>query len=402
MLPPGASVVLVRHGEIGVKSDSVRDRMEGRLATNLGALLADRGTAGTVSRQRNRLFVDTDDPDAVTRAATDCFGVVSASPALVVEPTLSAICDGLESVAESARDGGSFAVRGRRAGGEETHDFDSTDIERRGGEAIWAVVEARGGSPRVDLDDPDFEVFVECRPDAAYVFLEKRVGPGGLPLGSQAPMVALVSGGIDSPVAAWEAMRRGSPILPVYVDLGDLGGPDHRARATSTVDSLARYAPNFEMDVRVVPGGGVVADLSEAMDNMRMLALRRFMVAVGAAVADAEGAVGVVTGEAIGQKSSQTATNLVVTDDATDVPVHRPNLTMDKTDIVEQAREIGTFEESTIPAGCNRVAPSRPATRAPLDAVCEAEPDGLLERARDVAREAERVSVGSAGRPTAE
>jgi len=393
MLPSDASVVLVRHGEIGVKSDSVRQRMEARLAGNLQALLDDRGISGSVERQRHRLFVETDDPDAATEAATDCFGVVSASPALAVEPALDAVCDALGALAEAHYDGGTFAVRGRRAGGDESHDFDSTDVEREGGAAIWDVIEASGEDPEVDLDDPDFEVFTEVRHDRAYVFLEKREGPGGLPLGTQEPMVAMISGGIDSPVAAWEVMRRGSPIVPVYVDLGDLGGPDHRARAISTVESLARYAPNFELDVHVVPGGDVVTDLSDAMEHKRMLALRRFMVAVGEAVAEREGAVGVVTGEAIGQKSSQTASNLAVTDDAVDLPVHRPNLTRDKTEIVDLAREIGTFEESTIPAGCNRVAPSRPATRAKRDAVRDAEPDDLLERARAVAADATIVEI---------
>jgi thiamine biosynthesis protein ThiI len=394
MLPPDASVVIVRHGEVGVKSDQVRRRMVSRMAGNLQSLLADRGIDGDVSHERNRLFIDTAEPDAATKAATDCFGVVSASPALIVDPTMDAIRDGLARTAGTAYEGGTFAVRARRGGGADTHDFESPDVEREGGAAIWEVIEAEGGDPEVDLDDPDFEVFVECRPERAYVFLEKRDGPGGLPLGTQAPMVALVSGGIDSPVAAWDVMTRGSPIVPVYVDLGDLGGPDHRARAISTVESLTRYAPNFDLDVRVVPAGEVVSDLEESMGRMRMLALRRFMVAVGGAIATAEGGKGIVTGEAIGQKSSQTASNLAVTDDAVDLPVHRPNLTRDKTVIVEQARDIGTFEESTIPAGCNRVAPSLPATRADLADVRTAEPDDLLDRARAVAADAEIVRLG--------
>jgi len=393
MLPPDASTVLVRHGEISLKSDAVRQRMEATLARTIDAMLDDRAIPGEVSRQRNRLFVATEEPAAATAAVTDCFGVVSASPTNVVDPTLDAIRDALAAVVEACYDGGTFAVRARRAGDAGSHDFASPDVEREGGAAIWDAIESAGGDPEVDLDAPDFEVFVEARPDAAYVFNEKRPGPGGLPLGTQAPMVALLSGGIDSPVAAWEIMRRGSPVVPVYVDLGDLGGPDHRARAISTAQSLARYAPTVDMEVRVVPGGEVVEELSETMGHMRMLALRRFMLAVGEAIAEAEGAAGVVTGEAIGQKSSQTATNLAVTDAAVDLPVHRPNLTRDKSEIVERAREIGTFEESTIPAGCNRVAPSRPATAADLGVVREAEPEDLLARARTVAADAKRVPV---------
>ncbi len=395
MHPPGSDVVLVRHGEIGVKSDQVRRKMEGRLADNVASMLADRGVDGDVDRHRNRIFVHTDEPEAATAAATDVFGVVSASPAVTVEPTISAISEALRAATEAHYDGGAFAVDARRAGETEAHPFASTDIESDGGSAVWEVIESMGGDPAVDLDDPDFRLFVECREDAAYVFLEQRDGPGGLPLGTQRPLVAMISGGIDSPVAAWQVMSRGCPVVPVYVDLGDYGGPDHQARAAATVDDLARFAPNFDLDLRVVPGGDVVAELAETTTETRMLHLRRFVVAVGEAVARETGAVGVVTGEAIGQKSSQTSANLAVTDAAVDLPVHRPALTMDKTEVTALARDIGTYEESTIDAGCNRVAPSFPETNADLDEVRDVEPDDLLERAVAVAGRAETLSLAA-------
>jgi len=393
MHPPGSDVVLVRHGEIGVKSDQVRRKMETRLAGNLNSLLADRGVSGEVDRHRNRIFIHTDEPEAATAAATDAFGVVSASPAVTVEPTLDAISAALRDATEVHYEGGTFAVSARRAGEQDAHPFASTDIESEGGSAVWETIESMGGEPEVDLDDPGFELFVECREDEAYVFLEKRDGPGGMPLGSQRPVVAMISGGIDSPVAAWQTMRRGCPILPVYVDLGDYGGPDHQARAAATVADLARYAPSYDLDLRIVPGGDVVAELAEETTDTRMLHLRRFVVAVGEAVARETGAVGVVTGEAIGQKSSQTSANLAVTDAAVDLPVHRPCLTMDKTDVIALARDIGTYEESTIDAGCNRVAPSFPETNADLDEVRAIEPADLFSRARDVVAEAEIVPI---------
>jgi thiamine biosynthesis protein ThiI len=398
MHPPGADVVVVRHGEIGVKSDQVRRKMETRLAGNVNSLLADRGVDGEVDRHRNRIFVHTGEPEAATAAATDAFGVVSASPAVTVEPTLESILDAFREATEAHYSGGSFAVDARRAGEADAHPFASTDIESDGGSVVWETIESMGEEPAVDLDDPDFELFVECRADAAYVFLEKREGPGGMPLGTQRPVVAMISGGIDSPVAAWQTMRRGCPVVPVYVDLGDYGGPDHQARAAATVADLARYAPSYDMDLRIVPGGDVVAELVQTTDDTRMLHLRRFVVAVGAAVARETDAVGVVTGEAIGQKSSQTSANLAVTDAAVDLPVHRPCLTMDKTDVIDRAREIGTYEESTIDAGCNRVAPSFPETNAELTRVRAAEPDDLFERARTVAGEAELVGITTDGR----
>ncbi|MEF8828338.1 MAG: tRNA sulfurtransferase [Haloarcula sp.] len=395
MHPPDADSVLVRHGELGVKSDQVRRKMEGQLADNLRAMLDARDLSGDIEQRRNRLFVHTDHLEGVTAAAADTFGVTSASAVTTVDPTLSAIKDALASTAREQYDGGTFAVDARRAGPAEAHPFSSTDIESAGGTAVWEAIEAVGGEPAVDLDDPDFELFVECRADEAYVFCEKRAGPGGLPLGTQRPVVALVSGGIDSPVAAWKLMKRGAPVIPVYVDLGDYGGPDHRARAVSTVETLASYAPGHDLSLSVIDAGDVVAGLSRDLGALRMLVLRRFMLAVAEAIAHERDAVGIVTGEAIGQKSSQTSANIAVTDAATALPVHRPNLTADKSEITNHARTIGTFEDSTIDTGCNRVAPSHPETNASLEAVRSAEPDDLFERAEACARDRVVVPIES-------
>lgn len=394
MHPPDADVVLVRHGELGAKSDDVRRRMEARLRDNIAAILADRGFDDPVTRQRTRLYVETDPTriEGVTDAVTETFGVASASPAVRVAPTMDAIQQALADATHAHYTGGAFAVRARRAGHADDHPFSSTDLERAGGQAVWTAAESAGVDPTVDLDDPDLTFFVECRPDDAYVFLEKRDGPGGLPLGTQDPVVALTSGGIDSPVAAWAAMRRGSPIIPLYVGLGEYGGPDHRARAEATVANLQRYAPNFDLSLRVAPGGEAVDRVTD-VGQFEMLLLRRFMLRVAAQVANETGGVGIVTGESIGQKSSQTTANLRVTSAVTDYPVHRPLLTHDKSEITQQARDIGTFEESTIPAGCNRIAPANPATAAALERVREREPDALVALADKVATDREIVTA---------
>jgi len=390
MQPPGADVVVVRVGEIGTKSDQVRGKMVRRLRNNVAALLEERGIDATIEVRRYRLILHASDTEAARDAATDAFGVVSASPARRVDPTIDAISDALAACAREYYDGGTFAVTARRAGEAEDHPFTSHDIQREAGSAVWTAAEDRGLDPEVDLDDPDFELFVECRPDVAYVFLEKRSGPGGLPLGTQDPVVALISGGHDSPVAAWELMKRGAPVVPLYVDLGDYGGADHQARAAATVADLARYAPNQDMRLRVAPAGPVVDDIATAVESGRMLVLRRFMFRVAERVAREHEAVGIVTGEAIGQKSSQTTANLAATSTATDLPVHRPLVTRDKDAITEQADAIGTFAESSIPAGCHRLAPEYPETRGDPASVATLEFDDIAERAAMVA---DRVRV---------
>jgi thiamine biosynthesis protein ThiI len=374
--------VLVGYGEIGSKSRRVRARMAETLRENLGAVLADRGVDAAVERTWSRLVVRADDVAAAAEAAADTFGVVWARPALVVDPTVEAVRDALASVAEG--DTGTFAVRASRAG---DHPFRSGDLERAGGAAVAAT------GREVDLDDPDRVYRVDCRREAAYVSGHQHGGPGGLPLGTQGRAVALVSGGLDSPVAAYETMRRGCEVLPVYVSLGDYGGPDHEARAVETVRRLARYAPDRDLRVRVVDGGAVVESVVETLGPTRMLSLRRAMLAMAAEVADGAGAHSIVTGEMLGQKSSQTGANLAATDAAVDLPVHRPLLARDKSAVVARAREIGTFEGATLPVGCDRVAPTHPETVATPESVRAAEPADLLDRARAAARNVRLVDL---------
>jgi thiamine biosynthesis protein ThiI len=389
MHPPGTDTVLVRYGEIAVKGNHQHKQMAQRLQENARAVLAERDLDVPLQREHTRLYAHTspEHVEAVTDALTDVFGVVSASPAVAVDPTLDAIHDALAAAAREQYDGGSYAVRARRAGPDDAHPFSSVDIERSGGEVVGEAAAAAGVEPSVDLDDPDLTFFVECRQESAFIFLEKRAGPGGLPVGTQAPLVALVSGGLDSPVAAWQAMKRGCPVVPLYVDLGEYGGVDHRARALETIGRLQRYAPNYDLQARVAPGGGGVDLLAAETDTYRMLVLRRFMFRIAEAVAEECGAVGIVTGESIGQKSSQTSTNLRVTSAVTDLPVHRPLLGLDKTEITDRAKAIGTYEDATVDTGCHLLAPDNPATGPPLEQVVAAEPEELDRLAAEAARE---------------
>jgi thiamine biosynthesis protein ThiI len=390
--PPGADAVLIRDGDINTKSEPVRHAMEQRLIDNVSGLLDARGVEADIEYRRTRPIIHTDEAsvEAAAEAAIDAFGVVSASPVRQVAPERDAIADALAETARDCYEGGTFAVAARRA--DKDLPFTSQDLGEIGGAAVEHAV-ADEFDPVVDLDDPDLTFFIEVREDVAFLFVEKRSGPGGLPLGSQAPLVALVSGGIDSPVAAYEAMRRGSPIVPIYATLGEYGGPDHEARAVETIRQLAAFAPNYDVRPYVLEVGESLSVLAARMNQGRMLAFRRLLFRAAEEIARQDGATGIVTGEAIGQKSSQTATNLAVTDAATTLPIHRPLLTRDKTDIEEQARTIGTYDDSTIPAGCNRFAPGQPLTGASLDGQLAREPDDLFDRAERIARNAERVSL---------
>lgn len=381
---------MIRYGEIGVKSPQVRRKMEDVLRRNVERAVEKVEVEATVERWWSRVLVEVEEgessveeaTEAATEAASDVFGVSSASPCVVVDAEIDEITDTLAEIARDCYGGGSFAVDARRAGDEDAHPFTSEDIEETGGAAVRDAL----GAP-VDLDDPDNVFGVECRLDSTFIYAAERDGPGGLPLGTQAPLVALVSGGIDSPVAAWRAMRRGCPVTLVYIDLGAYGGSDHVARAYETAETLAEYTPDG-LELWRVPGEEAVEKLLDETDDTRMLSYRHFMLRAAESVVDETGGIGVVTGEAIGQKSSQTSRNLRVTDAATDLPVHRPLLSFDKPEIVAEARRIDTYRTSKVDAGCHSVAPSHPETGASLEEVRDAEPDDLLELADEAVEDA--------------
>jgi len=393
---PSPDLAVVRFGELSVKSEKVRGQMLDRLAENVRAILDDRDIPGRLERRWSRILIwppEEGGDDAAfnaheaARAAADAFGVVSTRPALSVAPERVPLETAAVSLAEDHPEGATFAVRANRAGAPEIHPFSSQEIEREIGTAVG---EATGAD--VNLDDPDRTYRLEIREQEAFVSVAEYDGPGGLPVGTQGTTVLLFSGGLDSPVAAWELFKRGLAVVPVYLDLGAYGGADHLARATETASLVARSAPHVDARLRVVPAGDLVEDLVAATDATRMLSLRRVMLRVAEGVADDAGAHSLATGESVGQKSSQTGPNVRVTDAAAERPVHRPLLTRDKPDIVEQARDIGTFVDATMNVGCERVAPEYPETKARLSQVEDAEPDDLLARADALADE--RYVVG--------
>jgi thiamine biosynthesis protein ThiI len=227
----------------------------------------------------------------------------------------------------------------------------------------------------VDLDRPDLELHIEIRGDACYLFTEVIPGAGGLPPGVEGSLVALVSGGIDSPVAAWMMMKRGCRILPVYVALEGFLGEDARSRAEQVVEGLRSYQPDIRL--RVIPDSFLACAREElargGLEKFTCLVCKRRMYRIAAAVARAEGAKGIVTGESLGQVASQTLGNLLVLDDAAELPVYRPLIGLDKEEITRIARRIGTFAPSTEPAGGCRAVPKKPSTGAALEKIREIE-----------------------------
>lgn len=200
--------ILVRYGEIGIKSRSVRVQFEKRLVERIEEQLARRGAEAEVVRTTSRIIVRASDVERAVDALTHTFGIVSVSPAVDCPADLAAIGDLAAEVARRRlREGESFAMRVKRAG---THAFTSLDVAKRAADHVFAAVGDR--KPRVDLEHPDLAIHVEVRDAEAFVFTRIERGPGGLPLGSQGRVGVLV----DSPRAAhaaWLMGKRGSSLF---------------------------------------------------------------------------------------------------------------------------------------------------------------------------------------------
>ncbi len=350
------SVWLVRYAEVFLKSDPVRRNWERVLAHAITRRMP--GVA--VRIERGRLWATGPvDPAVLGRI----FGIASFSEAVFCpldELDAAALA---YAEAHGIGDAASFAVRVKRSG---KHDFRSPEKAADLGGVILEVYP----DLRVDLGCPDFELFVEIRGDRCYLYHEVVAGPGGLPEGVEGTLVALFSGGIDSPVAAYMMMRRGCRIVPLYVGLEPYLDEDALAKARAVLDVLRGYDPDLELVVR--------ADdyLSRAKTLMRRseerltcVVCKRRMYRLAATLADEIGALGIVTGESLGQVASQTLDNLAVLDGAVDVPVYRPLIGLDKDEIIGVARRIGTFTPSIAPGRGCRAVPDVAATKAALPEV---------------------------------
>jgi tRNA uracil 4-sulfurtransferase len=252
------------------------------------------------------------------------------------------------------------------------HDFSSNDKAIEYGNLV------RNAFPhlKVNLAMPDMEIHIEIRANEAYLYDNVTKAVGGLPLGVEGTLVALVSGGIDSPVAAWMMMKRGCRIVPLYIALDTFLDETTLARAERVMEVLARYQPGIRLTV--IHDSYLAAAkkelVSRHLEKYTCIFCKRRMYRVATSYAQQVGAKGIVTGESIGQVASQTLDNLaVLTDAAADVPIYRPLIGFDKEETMKIAREIGTFTESTSKASGCKAVPAGPSTKANLGTIRDIE-----------------------------
>ena len=367
------TIIVRLSGEIGVKSEWTRRTYEKKLIENMKHALRHLNLKpNAIVCVRGRIYVGTQSSMETAKVLTRVFGISSVSPAKQTTSELNDITQTALSIAEIAiPENATFAVRCHRVG---THLYSSQEVCRVLGEQILEHFKS-ARNLKVNLTNPEVTITVEVRNEEAYVYTQSIPGQGGFPLGTQARTVSLLSGGIDSPVACWLTMKRGSPTIPIYIDNTPYTDERTKQKAIDTACKLQEWSTGRLRKIYIVPNGENIEIIQEKTPaRFTCLLCKRLMYRIAECIADTENALGIVTGEAIGEQASQTMHNLYAIDEAaTHYPIHRPLLGFDKLETEVIARKIGTFEISIQKAkGCT-AAPSMPATQARLNAVKEAE-----------------------------
>jgi thiamine biosynthesis protein ThiI len=362
-----------RYHEIALKGRN-QWRFVDQVKHNLRAAFADVGL-GAMRGEGPRLMIElpdeVDDALAAERAAL-IFGLQNFSISRALPREIEMLEREAIAIARAHPAAASFRISATRA--DKRFALNSMEIDR----AVGAAVHDATGL-KVDLEDPGLIILIEILPDAAYISAGKIPGAGGLPVGVTGRGMALLSGGIDSPVAAYRMMRRGLRLDFVHFHSHPLVSAASREKAVDLAEHLTRYQAHSKL--MLVGFADIQREIvARAPRPLRVVLYRRFMVRIAGALAHRVGARVLVTGESLGQVASQTLENMAVIEAAAALPVLRPLVGMDKNEIVDQARKLGTFETSIQPDQdcCSLFVPPHPETHANLEEV------GAAERAFDV------------------
>jgi tRNA uracil 4-sulfurtransferase len=352
--------VLIRYHEIALKKGNRRYFIE-LLKRNLISAVKDLGIKEIRSLPARLLltFKADYDTEVLIERIRSVFGVANFS---MVERTPRDIETLRDRILESL-DGGrfsSFRIDTQR--GDKTFALKSPEINRQ----LGAAVKNQTGA-RVDLTNAELTVTVEILPRDAFFGFNKIAGPGGLPVGASGRVVALISGGIDSPVGAYRMMQRGCRLIFVHFHSAPYLDQTSQQKVRQLVTELTRC--QFQSRLYLIPFGEIQRQIVAAVARpLRVILYRRMMLRIAEQVARREKCQALITGESLAQVASQTLENMAVIQQAAQLPVLRPLVGMDKQEIIDQARRIGTYEISSIPDQdcCQLFVPKHPATRARL------------------------------------
>ncbi len=367
MNSPMNSQVIVKTHELALKGKN-RPWFMRRLLNNLRKATSEAGVT-SVWQEHMMIGLTLNDEDAwpaVRSRVEQCFGVAKFFKAYTVPRDLAGVKEALPALMEGKRFD-SFCVRANRA--DKTFLTKSEEINRDLGDYVRTFTGAR-----VDLTNPDLQISLDVLPKATYVHFDEVRGHGGLPVGVSGDVTCMLSGGIDSPVAAWQMMKRGCRVHFVHFHSYPLVDRSSIEKAMDLTQHLTRH--QYRSSLALAPLGDIQKTIIVATPPAyRVILYRRFMLRIAEALGRTWGAKAIVTGESCGQVSSQTLDNIAVIDKAADSPVLRPLIGSNKEEIVNLARAIGTFPISVQPDQdcCSLFVPRHPETHAQPAVVAEME-----------------------------
>ncbi len=326
--------ILIAFGELFLKSENVKKLFQKRLVSNLSSFLKKEEVDFKINSFRERIFVETEDIEKASEVVGRCFGIVWHSSVFYFSDV------SLEDFSDfvSKQDiKGSFGIRLK---------VEKGVLKERKEKVIENIAEKIDN--KVDLDNPDTEIFVEIRKKGWFLYFKKEEGLGGLPAGVSGKGLALVSGEIDSPVASFLAAKRGVENIWVHFHSFPLVSKKSIEKIKELAEVFLKYQPTLK--VYFVPFQKAQLEVKAKIPaKYRVLAYRRLMLRIAERIAQKEKCLALITGESLGQVSSQTLVNMRIVLDAVDLPLIRPLVGEDKTEIIDKARKIGTYEISIKP-----------------------------------------------------
>lgn len=365
-------IILVRYEEIFLKGLN-KHFFENKLIRNIKHRLSDLGII-KITKSQSRIYIESTDfefdiDEAIIRL-TKIFGIASVSPVIRIPSEYEDIKKTtVDIVGEllARKPYKSFKVEAKR--GDKKFPMNSPQIcADLGGHILDAFPQLK-----VDVHNPDFIFYVEVR-ENTYLYSEIIPSVKGLPTGTGGLATLLLSGGIDSPVAGWMIAKRGVELEAVYFH----SYPYTSERAKDKVIKLAEYLAGYCLSIKlhIVPFTEIQMAINEKCPHEYLtIIMRRFMMMIAEKIAEKSGSLAIVTGEAIGQVASQTMESMLVTDNAVSMPVYRPLIGMDKNEVIDIAKKIGTFDTSILPYEdcCTVFVAKHPVTKPSLQKTIEYE-----------------------------
>ena len=363
-------IILFKQGEIILKGLNKRE-FERKLIVNIKRRLEPFGDFNIYAMQ-STVYAEPRgecDMDAAFEAAKTVFGVLSVSRAAACEKDKDTVVDTAASyLGQRLQEASTFKVESKRA--DKRFPMNSIELSRY----VGGELHDRYPHLKPDMHTPELTVTVEIRDLAAYVHGAAEHGAGGLPLGVGGRMVVLLSGGIDSPVAAWMTARRGVRLIPVHFYSHPYTSEMAKEKVLTLAKQLTRYCGRLK--VELVPFTNIQEEIRrKCPEGLITVIMRRFMMRIAERIAIKNGCTALVTGDNLGQVASQTAEALAVTGQCLELPVFRPLIAFDKKEIIDRARMIGTYDTSILPYEdcCTVFTPRRPRTKPKLAEILAAE-----------------------------